>query len=116
GHLFRPHLKKGSGARLEAGLYFTMERYGLRRDLQVPLQKPKAKIPISVRPLQPADLPALFDLDGSSGDPANQREVGWRRAFAAGRPGGHVAVAHPDGTPSSLQLPFSAAANHLAHP
>jgi GNAT superfamily N-acetyltransferase len=109
--LFRLHLKKRIAARLEAGLWFTMERYGLCRDLQTPLQKPTAKIPISVRPLQQADLPALFDFDGASGDQTNQREVGWRRTFAAGRSGGYVAVDDRDGTPCYVQWLFGAVDN-----
>jgi GNAT superfamily N-acetyltransferase len=109
----RLHLQKRIAARLAAGVYFSMERYGLRRDLQTPLQKPKAKIPISVRALQPADRPALFDLDGASDDPSNQSEVGWRRAFAAGRSGGYVAVDGRDGTPCYVQWLFGAVDNEF---
>jgi len=90
-----------------------MERYGLLRDLQTTFQKPKAKIPISVRPLQGSDLGALFDFDGASGDQKNQREVGWRRAFAAGRSGGYVAVDDRDGTPCYVQWLFGAADNEF---
>jgi RimJ/RimL family protein N-acetyltransferase len=107
------NLQKRIAARLGAGLYFRMERYGLRRDLQTSFQKPAAKIPISVRPLQRADLPALFDLDGAGDDPATQREVGWRRDFAAGRSGGYVAVDDRDGTPCYVQWLFGAVDNEF---
>jgi GNAT superfamily N-acetyltransferase len=53
------------GGRLRVGLRSRGERIGLRRDLSVPHAAPAAKIPISVRPLQPADVPALLPQNGS---------------------------------------------------
>ena len=41
-------------------IYSTSEYYVLRRDLTVPLvSRPVAKVPISVRPLEPRDLPEI---------------------------------------------------------
>jgi hypothetical protein len=46
--------------RLATLIYSTREAYALRRDLSVPLSiRPKAKIPITVRPLEPGDVPQI---------------------------------------------------------
>jgi hypothetical protein len=46
--------------RLAKLMYSTSESYVLRRDLSVPLvPRPEAKVPISIRPLEPRDLPQI---------------------------------------------------------
>ncbi len=37
--------------------------YGLRRDLTEPFEAPSAKIPLTIRPLRPSDLPVLLGMD-----------------------------------------------------
>ena len=37
--------------------------YGLRRDLTEPFVAPSAKIPLTIRPLRPSDLPVLLGMD-----------------------------------------------------
>lgn len=60
--------------RLKLGLHAEFTRYGLRRDLAVPITNPSAKIPIAVRPLQQdTDLGPLFSFDGP---PRSGREAG----------------------------------------
>lgn len=103
-------LQRRIAGRLETGVHSSVTRYGLRRDLNVAFEKPKAKIPISVRPLVETDLPALLHIDSS--DPNAEREVGWRRAFATKRmKGGYVAVDDRDGTPCYVQWLLGAADN-----
>ena len=47
--------------RLAKLIYSTSECYVLRRDLTVPLvPRPVAKVPISVRPLEPRDMPQII--------------------------------------------------------
>ena len=47
--------------RITERIYSTEESYVLRRDLTVPLvRRPEAKLPISVRPLEPRDVPQIF--------------------------------------------------------
>ncbi len=95
--------------RLKLGLYKTAERYGLRRDLDLPLEKPSAKIPISIRPMRPADLDVLFPADI---DPAEREEAAPRRAFAARHmAGGFVAVDERSDTPCYMQWLLGAADN-----
>ena len=86
-------------------------RIGLRRDLTVPFKAPDAKIPISVRPLTEADLPALLALDETA-SPEDKFETAWRGAFAAKHmKGGYVAIDDRDGTPCYMQWLFGAADN-----
>ena len=66
--------------RLKLGLHAKFTRYGLCRDLALPITNPSAKIPIAVRPLQDTDLGLLFSVDCSR-DPAEKLELAWRRAF-----------------------------------
>jgi RimJ/RimL family protein N-acetyltransferase len=94
------------GGRLNLGLHAKFTRYGLRRDLTLPITNPTAKIPIAVRPLQEADLRPLFSLEGSS-PPAEKLEVAWRKAFVdKGARGGYVAVDQRNGTPCYVQWLF----------
>ena len=58
--------------RLHLGLYVTLTRYGLNRDLGVPLVNPQAKIPIAVRRLEPRDVAALLSYDAAAGERAGE--------------------------------------------
>ena len=90
--------------RLRLGLYAEQKRYGLGRDLAVPLEPPNAKIPITVRPLEDADLPALFAHEVADDDIAERLEVAWRHAFIEkGARGGFVAIDSGNGTPCYVQ-------------
>ena len=90
--------------RLRLGLYAEQKRYGLGRDLAVPLEPPDAKIPITVRPLEDADLPALFAHEVAEGDIAERLEVAWRHAFIEkGAHGGFVAIDGRNGAPCYVQ-------------
>lgn len=89
--------------RLKLGLHAKFTRYGLCRDLALPITNPSAKIPIAVRPLQDVDLGSLFSADCSR-DPAENLELAWRRAFIdKGAHGGFVAVDQRSGTPCYVQ-------------
>lgn len=44
-------------------LYSDEISYCLSRDLTVPFEAPRAKIPISIRPLQESDIPVLLNMD-----------------------------------------------------
>ncbi len=94
---------------------FTTEtvRYGLRRDLAVPITHPSAKIPITVRHATDADIAILLPADTSAMDPADAREVFWRRGFIAkvGIEGCHVAVDGRDGSPAYMQWLFGPTRN-----
>ena len=99
--------------RLRLGLRFESTRVGLRRDLTVPFTAPDAKIPISVRPLTEADLPALLALDETA-SPEDKFETAWRGAFAAKHmKGGFVAIDERNGTPCYMQWLFGAADNEF---
>ncbi len=93
--------------RLRIGLRASGQRIGLCRDLAVPLEPPAAQIPISVRPLRPADLPVLLPHDGS--DIVERANC---RAMAAECPGAaFVAVDARTGTPCFVQWLFGASDN-----
>ena len=103
-------LRTRAVGRLELGLHAEFTRYGLARDLATPIAHPKAKIPISVRALEDRDLAPLFDAGTS--DPAERREVAWRRGFIAkGARRGYVAIDERNGTPCYVQWLFGAADN-----
>jgi GNAT superfamily N-acetyltransferase len=94
--------------RLRLGLRFESTRIGLRRDLSAPFTAPDAKIPISVRPLTEADLPALLALDETA-SAEDKFETAWRGAFAAKHmKGGYVAIDERNGTPCYMQWLFGA--------
>lgn len=98
--------------RLRLGPYHKSTRYGLRRDLHVPLQRPDAKIPIEVRPLAESDLDSLLSMQRN--DHAEKLEVARRRAFAERYPNGcFVAVDQRDGAPCYMQWLFGFADNPL---
>ncbi|HTK85380.1 MAG TPA: GNAT family N-acetyltransferase [Patescibacteria group bacterium] len=72
--------KKRVEGRLEQGFYAETRGYGLRRDLAEAWPAPKAKIPISVRPLEISDLSLLLPLEGNI-PPEEQQQIRWRRHF-----------------------------------
>ncbi len=83
-------------------LYSNSTSLGLRRDLTIPFTGPSARIPISVRPLAPADdLSALQPTAGLSAD-----ERYWRltqlRLLRSGLRICYVAIA-PEGKPCYMQ-------------
>jgi GNAT superfamily N-acetyltransferase len=97
--------------RLQLGLHSKSMRYGLRRDLGVPLENPNAKIPIEVRQASDADLRTLLSLDGTQ-EYHDRLEIAWRRAFAdKGAKRCFVAIDQRDGTPCYMQWLFNAADN-----
>ncbi len=105
------HLGTRISGRLKLGLKYEVTRYGLRRDLDVPFAAPKAKIPISVRPLRTDDLPKLLRV-GPGTSAEDRMEITWRRAFAERHmSGGYVAIDDRDGSPCYVQWLFGAADN-----
>ena len=108
------NLKARIAGRLKLGLFSRTLRYGLRRDLSVPIETPSAKIAIDVRPMVPADLDLLLDADTAEGVSREETELAWRRSFVnKGAKGGYVAVDQRDGKPCYMQWLFSAADNDL---
>ena len=98
--------------RLRLGPYHRSTRFGLRRDLEAPLNRPNAKIPIEVRPMAESDLEPLLSMNQS--DQGDRLEVARRRAFVARYPKGcFVAVDQRDGTPCYMQWLFGYADNPL---
>ena len=55
--------------RLRLGFYGSAMRYGLRRDLRAPLERPNAKIPMAIRPLAAVHIPALLSSDDAHDNP-----------------------------------------------
>ena len=93
--------------RLELGLSAKLTRYGLCRDLSVPLICPVAKIPITVRPLEDADMIPLFAAADASRELKERREAALRRVFRSrGAHRGFVAVDERTGTPCYAQWLF----------
>jgi hypothetical protein len=62
-------------AQLQHWLWSESLAYGLRRDLRQPFTGPPAKIPISIRPLEPRDVVELLDVEapGLSGQAIYER-------------------------------------------
>ena len=91
--------------RLQLGLKRHATSYGLRRDLDITIEHPAAKIAISVRPMKPADLEVLLPADTSSLAPQDRIEVAWRTRFAEkfGLGGGYVAVDERSNQPCYMQ-------------
>lgn len=108
----RGRLPKGISAPLRFALGYRSMRYGLRRDLSVPLEKPTAKIPISVRPMVNSDLPLLLSTDHVKDDPQEKQEIAWRRDFIAqGAQTCFVAVDERDDRPCYMQWLIGSADN-----
>jgi GNAT superfamily N-acetyltransferase len=99
--------------RIQLGFCSKSTRYGLRRDLDAPLEKPSAKIPISLRALVDADIPLLLPADNNGKlDRGERIEIAWRRAFIdKGAEGGFVAVDLRNNTPCYMQWLLSPADN-----
>jgi RimJ/RimL family protein N-acetyltransferase len=99
--------------RLRQGLSSSSIRYGLCRDLNDPLERPAAKIPLAVRPLLEADVPSLLSTDNAQGDTRDKLEIAWRRAFLdkKGTKGCFVAVDLRNDTPCYMQWLMSSADN-----
>jgi RimJ/RimL family protein N-acetyltransferase len=108
--------KKRVEGRLEQGFYSEFRGYGLRRDLAEPVSTPTAKIPLTIRPLEQADLDALLPLDGDI-PPDEQLQIRWRRHFYKKIPHGcFVGVDGRDGRPCYMQWMVCAKDNDaLAH-
>lgn len=105
-------LKQRLSGRLQQGFYSEFRGYGLRRDLSQPLKKPNAKIPISIRPLNEADLDVLLPL-GGHGSADEKQQIIWRRHFYRKAPKGccFVAVDERNGTPCYMQWLISSLHN-----
>ena len=98
--------------RLKLGLHTRQTRYGLCRDLALPVEKPAAKIPIAVRALQDSDLGSLFAGEIGRNDLGEKLEIAWRRAFIdKGARGGFVAIDQRDETPCYVQWLFGSRDN-----
>ena len=96
------------GGRIRLGLYSRSMRYGLCRDLNMPLEKPNAKIPIEVRLATDGDLRSLLSLEESH-DGEDRLEIAWRRAFAdKGAKRCFVAIDLRNDTPCYMQWLFNA--------
>jgi len=97
--------------RLRLGAYSRSLRYGLSRDLNVPFEKPNAKIPIEVRLATEDDLRQLLFFE-SSQSVDDRLEIAWRRAFAErGAKRCFVAVDQRDNKPCYMQWLFGAKDN-----
>ena len=98
--------------RLKLGLHTTLTRYGLNRDLAVPIVNPAAKIPIEVRRLEPRDVAALLSYDAAAASAQEKGEVAVRRNFLAkGAQNGFVAIDQRNGAPCYVQWLFGARDN-----
>lgn len=88
--------------RLQMGVHARSSRLGLRRDLSQPLEMPRARIPISVRPLRPEDLPVVLPESGI--DDAEKPEIADRYALLA-KAGmcAYVAIDERTDTPCYIQ-------------
>ncbi|NKE48448.1 GNAT family N-acetyltransferase [Roseomonas frigidaquae] len=95
----------GDFARRALGLLYEQRvAYGLRRDLEIPLVPPQAKIPIRIREMQDKDLPALFDGIESGMSRKERVEMLTRRAhLEAAIPTCYVAEDERNGAPCYFQ-------------
>ncbi len=109
-------LRTRLAGRLKLGLLAQITRYGLCRDLALPIEKPNAKIPILVRALENRDLSSLFCNDTAANDLAERLEVAWRLAFIdKGARRGSVAIDSRSETPCYVQWLFSSRDNDFIH-
>ena len=103
-------LKLVLSGQLKQGPYSRTTQIGLRRDLTLPLERPNAKIPISVRPLVAADLDVL--LPQVANEHPEALELMWRRNFVRKAPRGcFVAIDMRTDVPCYMQWLFSARDN-----
>jgi GNAT superfamily N-acetyltransferase len=88
--------------RLQMGVHTQSSRLGLRRDLDQPLEMPRAKIPMFVRPLTAEDLPIVLPESGVDG--AEKADIADRHALLA-KAGmcAYVAVDERTDTPCYIQ-------------
>jgi len=106
------HIRTRLVGRLRLGLYAKFTRYGLRRDLGLSMEKPKAKIPILVRPLEDRDISPLFFNNSFPTDFTEQMDVAQRLSFIdKGARGGFVAVDSRTETPCYVQWLLSSRDN-----
>lgn len=106
-------LKRVEG-RLKLGLAKRTVRYGLRRDLTVPIERPSAKIPISVREMRQEDLAILLPSDTSAFSEQDRLEVVWRKRFAEDvGSNGYVAIDERDGSPCYMQWLLAPSQNEI---
>ena len=104
-------LRDRVAGRLQLGLRAGFTRYGLCRNLAAPLELPKAKIPIAVRPLEERDYAALF-ATGKDQDPGDRKDAAVRLAFIAkGARRGFVAADARTDTACYVQWLFGAQDN-----
>ncbi len=82
-YLIRERRFREIGQRMASQIHEEWLSYGLRRDLSIPLEVPKARIPISVRELRSSDLPHLFPTDTSSLPHEEHLEIATRRAHVS---------------------------------
>jgi GNAT superfamily N-acetyltransferase len=82
-HRLRQRIK----GRFEQGFYSEFKGYGLRRDLDQPLQKPLAKIPFYIRPLRMEDLDILLPTETNL-EYSEKQQITWRRHFYKKVPNG----------------------------
>jgi RimJ/RimL family protein N-acetyltransferase len=96
-------LKTKIARRLALGISSQVDRLGLKRDLAVAIERPQAKIPVSVRPARRADLERLLSGEGVS-DAMERQELNARRSFADKVAGGaYVAIDERNGAPCYVQ-------------
>lgn len=96
-------LKRRVAGRLEQGFYSMHCGYGLRRDLCRPFDRPRARIPIYVRPLETSDLDFLLPAGGDL-PAAEEQQIRWRRHFYKKVPRGcYVAVDRRINMPCYMQ-------------
>ena len=112
--LWLPQIRLLIEGRVKLGLHSNFTRYGLRRDLTVPITTPSAKIPVSVRPLLPSDIPLLLPENNDHLEPHERVQIAWRVSFLAKAPKGcFVAVDERTGKPCYMQWLFSSSQNPL---
>jgi hypothetical protein len=96
-------LRQSIAGRLQQGFYSEFRGYGLRRDLAWPLEKPRAKIPLYIRPLKAEDLDILLPLTANL-EASEKQQIAWRRHFHKKMPNGClVAVDARSDTPCYMQ-------------
>lgn len=95
--------KERISGKLQQGIYSGISRYGLRRDLRQPIERPEAKVPITVRPLADGDMDVLLPMEGET-FAAEAGEIIARRNFYKKFPDScFVAVDMRDNTPCYMQ-------------
>ncbi len=77
--------------------------YGLRRDITIPFEGPAPKIPIQVRPLQPADVPRLLDVNAPRISEETVKELIDRKSFVEKGVGTCYVAVDPKGNPCYMQ-------------